>query len=179
MSTLELTCSRCKTTFSKRKAEHTRRVKAGATKFYCSRRCNTIVNNKKPGRHRDTTKLVSDNRRDEFTPFRYYLARIRARSRLKGESDIDAEYLKGLWQAQTGLCPLTKWALKLPHSTAGFIEHDPRNASLDRIDNKKGYVRGNVRFIAYIANIARADFNDEVLRDFCFAVSHNHLHQCA
>jgi hypothetical protein len=171
MDTVELTCNRCGTSFLKPRKEHSRRLKAGATKFYCSRSCNTIVNNSKPGRHRDVTRLKADNRRDEFTPFRWFLARARARQADKGLTDLDVECLKALWDLQEGRCPLTGWAMSLPMGTSGFESRAPQNASLDRIDNSKGYLRGNVRYIAFMANLARADFTDAQVREFGRAVA--------
>jgi hypothetical protein len=41
---------------------------------------------------------------------------------------------------------------------------------LDRIDHSKGYIEGNVRFVACIANYARNAFTDEDLQEFCEAV---------
>lgn len=66
--------------------------------------------------------------------------------------DLTIEYIKQIWDDQNGICPLTGWALILPQGTAkGWETSDPSNASLDRIDPSKGYVKGNVRFIAYMA----------------------------
>lgn len=50
----------------------------------------------------------------------------------------------------------------------------PWNASLDRIDNAKGYIQGNVRFITVMANLARSTFTDEQVLEFCHAVVQNH-----
>lgn len=62
----------------------------------------------------------------------------------------------------------------LPLGTAiGWMEQDPSNASLDRIDNSKGYIEGNVRFVALMANLARQSFTDEQMIAFCKAVATN------
>ena len=52
----------------------------------------------------------------------------------------------------------------------GFKSTAPDQASLDRIDNSKGYVKGNVRFVALIYNYARNGFDDEAVLAFCNAV---------
>lgn len=103
------------------------------------------------------------------------MGRARYRKR-KGPTDLTPEYLKALWEEQGGACPFTGWLLELPKDTYGFSEHSPRNASLDRVDNSKGYVQGNVRFIALMANIARCDFSDTEVVDFCRAVVENSQH---
>jgi hypothetical protein len=96
---------------------------------------------------------------------------LRSRSRMKG-IDIDAQFLRDLWESQSGICPLTGWKLALPSDSSGFdVSYGARNASLDRVDNDLGYVKGNVRFIALIANLARARFSDEDLLDFCNSVA--------
>lgn len=58
----------------------------------------------------------------------------------------------------------------LPRDTSGFIADTRENASLDRIDNSLGYVVGNVRFVAVMANLARGEYSDSELRSFCASV---------
>lgn len=50
---------------------------------------------------------------------------------------------------------------------ASNFRNDEQTASLDRIDNKKGYTKDNVRFVHKIANKIRNIFNDPVLIYFC------------
>lgn len=111
--------------------------------------------------------------KDAYTPFRYFILRSEYRDRNKNcGCDLDVEYLKKVWDEQQGICPLTGWNLIPPKGTKkGWDVSDPSNASLDRIDPNKGYVRGNVRFIAYMANIAKHKFSDEQLIRFCKAVA--------
>lgn len=40
---------------------------------------------------------------------------------------------------------------------------DENNYSLDRIDNSKGYIKGNVRVISYYANLRKANLSLETL----------------
>lgn len=98
------------------------------------------------------------------------MARVRYRRRY-GPSDITLKYLAWLWKRQGGRCPFTGWKLRLPASTRGWDEKHPMNASLDRIDCSRGYVKGNVRFVAVMANLARQEFTDKDVRDFCLAVA--------
>lgn len=118
--------------------------------------------------------LISNNRRDEFTSFRWFILRAEYRNRNKNIGcDITVEYLKDLWQKQGGICPISGWKLTLPKDSDGWNEYLPTNASLDRIDNSIGYLKGNVRFISVMANLARQTFSDEQLISFCKAVSLN------
>lgn len=50
-------------------------------------------------------------------------------------------------------CPV----LGIPLLYTGTLRDRPSWASLDRIDNSKGYVRGNVRIISYRANSLKSD----------------------
>ena len=96
---------------------------------------------------------------------------IKNRSYKKGETDITLEYLKELWEKQNGLCPFTGWNPLLPRSSS--YSNDPNSmyrASIDRIDNSKGYVVGNIRFVSVIANYCRNTFTDDQVKLFCESV---------
>jgi hypothetical protein len=88
------------------------------------------------------------------------------------ETDLDLPYLEWLWNEQEGLCALSGRQLTLPPNTESWEKqtNDPWKPSLDRIDNERGYVRGNVRFVCVIANFAKGAFSDEALFEFCEAV---------
>ena len=58
-------------------------------------------------------------------------------------------------------CPVLPW-IELHYP--GQHRHDPAGASLDRINNEKGYVPGNVRVISLRANLLRRDITYEELR---------------
>lgn len=175
MSQIELSCKVCKKTFWKELKEHRRRIKEGATEFYCSRSCVCIQRNLDNPQNGDIERIPKDKRtrkKDEFTPFRWYVLRSEYRNRRKHYGcNITPQYLKQIWDSQNGICPLTGWKLVLPRGTdVAWTNSNPYNASLDRIDNSKGYVKGNVRFICFMANIGRGTFSDEQLVEFCKAV---------
>ena len=165
-------CFQCKKEFQKTFSEYSRSERKGQRHF-CSLSCSS------KRRHIDTPSegywhlgLCSKNRRDEYTPFRWFLLRAIGRRGNK-EVDLTLEDLKFIWDKQEGLCPLTGWELELPISTTGkWPECEwSHRASLDRIDSSKGYVKGNVRFIAVIANYARNSHTDGELIRFCKAVT--------
>jgi hypothetical protein len=43
----------------------------------------------------------------------------------------------------------------------------PNQASLDRIDSKKGYVHGNIRYVTYRVNMFKKDWPDDVFFTLC------------
>jgi hypothetical protein len=177
MSEVKLTCGSCFKKFNKNKREYDRQIRKGRKEFFCSRSCwGTQSNFDFPRSH--SNLLRGRDQKDEFIAFRWFINRAnyrhkntKIRVKLWGRINITTEYLKDLWNKQNGKCLITGWKLVLPENgTKGFINTKPENASLDRIDNGKGYVQGNVRFICLIANLARSQFSDDELRKFCSAV---------
>ena len=122
---------------------------------------------------RQDIKNYCGNLRDKYTPFRFFTHVIKyGRGRKNKDCNITNEYLLQVWENQKGICPHTGWKLILPDTTDGWkTGHTTKSASLDRIDNSKGYIEGNVRFVAYMSNIARNRFDDEDLFEFCKAVT--------
>lgn len=82
-------------------------------------------------------------------PAELMLRRAKARARKEGfEFDLSLEDILPL----PDICPVLGVALRI---TAG--PHDPFAYSLDRVDNDKGYVRGNVAVMSYRANRLKND----------------------
>jgi len=175
---INLVCEYCGKTFPRRLSEHKRSKRIGRPS-YCSMSCAMFVNNKKPGRKYrggETLRLV--NCVDEFSQFRYAMGCVRRRAKLIirrcKQYDIDVEYLKQIWEEQDGICPLTGWDIELPPTSAGWNgDSHLRRASLDRIDNSLGYMKGNVRFVSIMVNYCRNAFEDKDLIEFCKAVVDN------
>jgi len=149
-ATITITCALCGDVFIK-----LLRYNRGIKQRFCSSQCFTKY------------------RHDELTAFRLYMRNIDRRCEKSGwVTDVDLKYLKELWDQQNGTCPLTGWKMVL-HQSQNTREHvgNPRLASVDRIDSNIPYVRGNIRFVAYMANISKHTFTDEQLVEFCEAVS--------
>ena len=60
----------------------------------------------------------------------------------------------------------------MPPTTLAWVSraHDPWKPSLDRIDSARGYVKGNVRFVTVLGNLAKGRYSDVDLLRFCRAV---------
>lgn len=173
MVKIKLICEECTKSFFREKGEYVRSQKLGR-KSFCSLSCSCTYGNKKTPRG-NVRNLIPGNLRDEYTEFRYFLRKARARDKKKGRiknMNLTLSYLKKLWKEQDGICPFTGVKLNLPKTTSGWNTKEPYNASLDRIDCSVGYVKGNVRFVSYIANVARGDFTDQQLFNFCRAVTY-------
>jgi YHS domain-containing protein len=181
MKTITIICAWCGEEVEKPLNEYKRQIKKGNTRFFCNLSCATFMRNKEnpptPPENNIDISLYSGNRLDELSPFRWFVARSKYRSKRKQYvSDLTPEYLKSLWDEQSGKCPFTGWSLLLPANTMGWeSDYNPANASLDRIDNSKGYLQGNVRFVAVMANLARQTFTDDQVIKFCKAVTDNFM----
>jgi len=171
MSKITLTCDTCNKEFEKEKGEYNRRIRLGKDKFYCGLSCSgkspESVKNIVANRSDFDIAQYANNRMDELSPFRETFRRLHRRDK---EVTVTLESLKEIWESQNGTCPLTGWTLELPTQAKQYMLH-LRTASLDRIDNSKGYVLGNVRFVSVMFNLARNKFSDEDVIEFAQAVT--------
>lgn len=182
MKTTEVQCSVCGKTIARPAAEVRRSLEL-KRRFYCSLSCcgkSNVGNLPKPTAA-SAAHLKKGRDTDHFSPFRYHLKSARCHSKQRDqECTITLEELKDLWDEQNGTCPFTGWKLINPSSTSWNAELLPNTASLDRINNEIGYVKGNVRFVAVMANFSRNKFSDEDVLNFCKAVvEHRGLRQTA
>lgn len=165
---MKIACGTCEKEFEILDKEYRRQLKRGRDRFFCTRSCAAAKNNEENPRPGNPQFLIADNRKDEYTSFRWFVRRGEYRDKKKGYGcDLTVEYLKQLWEKQNGICPFTGWKLILPKDSEAFESKNVANASVDRIDNSKGYMQGNIRFIAVMANFARQAFSDEDLIKFC------------
>jgi len=140
-------CAKCNKKFIKRRSD---------ARKYCSKLCRVL----------STT--------DEYTPFKHYFSNITGRSRHKRtktkiSSNLTINDLKSQWEKQSGICPYT--GIKMTLSTRRKRNPLPYQASIDRIDHKKGYDVGNIQFVSLIANYAKNSFSSMQLIEFSNSVA--------
>lgn len=162
-----VTCDFCGTEYLKPESEYKRNIKLGRHNF-CSRSCagkhmHTLEYTPSAAQEesRNSIKNFSGNKHDEFTPFREILRTVRNRHK---EFDLDLQYLSDLWISQKGKCPYTKLKLILP--TWNNTPDIRYRASLDRIDSSKGYIKGNVQFVATPINYLKGTMSDEDTKSY-------------
>tara|TARA_B100001142_G_C14202075_1_gene604223 strand:+ start:474 stop:1055 length:582 start_codon:yes stop_codon:yes gene_type:complete len=84
------------------------------------------------------------------------------------EFDIDLKYLLELWKKCNGICFRFKVEMSI-------LDGDVWLVSLDRIDPKKGYIKGNVQLVSWTYNLMKGDKTeedmDEVFAQFKIAVN--------
>ena len=143
-----------------------KRVRSQETKEFGGK-CKKNVEHIKSVRSDYDITQHSGHRKDEYSGFRWYIKVLNMRGK---EVDVDLQYLKELWESQKGRCAFSGQELELrTHSN----KQKASSASLDRINNDKGYIQGNVRFVSVIFNYARNTFSDQDVLNFCeVAVSH-------
>jgi hypothetical protein len=185
MNKVLVKCSYCNKDVQKVKCEYNRSIKLGR-RFYCSLSCSAKHGNILFPRNGNINNFhgIQGKVQDELSPFRYHMKIIRYRAKQKSVTNITTEYLKQLWEEQDGICPYTGWKLVLPtKGVAGWKEDTYKasaqnggriaRASIDRINSDLGYIKGNVQFVAVIANLAKNSFTDKELLNFCKAVTKN------
>lgn len=77
--------------------------------------------------------------------------------------DIDLMYLLSVYERQQGRCALSG----VPMTYRAGSGRVPTNISIDRIDSRKGYCRGNVQFVCDVVNRMKQDMSEAELRRWC------------
>jgi len=83
------------------------------------------------------------------------------------EFNVTINYLWELFLSQNRKCSLTGENLYFGR----IRKHHETNASLDRIDNNKGYIEGNLRWVLKDINMMRQRYNTEYFIELCHMVS--------
>jgi len=182
MVTVKATCDECKKRFQQRKADYRRAERRGWHHF-CSRKCSAHWGHRNFPHGGGVANFKGKRKYqkpDSLSSFRFFQKAAKANSEIRvayTEVTITPEYLKQIWENQQGLCPFTKWNLTLPLTACTWPKDSPRykRASLDRIDNSKGYIPGNVRFVCMMINFAKNSFDDDVLGEFLDAIAANRM----
>jgi hypothetical protein len=89
----------------------------------------------------------------------------KAKGRKKFSVDINVEYLLELWDFQKGLCAVTKIPMITTDTDSDL------GVSIDRLDNDKGYIVGNVRLTCARVNLMRNTLSDSMLYWWASAIS--------
>ena len=80
------------------------------------------------------------------------------------DHDLTIPYLAKLWFKQKGRCALTN--IMLEYESGDLQNKNPYRTSVDRINNNRGYVQGNVRLLTHWANNAKSTWPDEIFIKF-------------
>lgn len=114
---------------------------------------------------RETNRIANRNYLKKLGSDRSMMAQMLLRKTLQGshqrglDHNLDVEYIQSLLSKQKYLCALSGVELDHICGNAGSL----RLASVDRIDSKKGYIKGNVQIIINALNKAKGTATN---RDF-------------
>lgn len=155
--------------------EYKRQINNGRKpdEFFCNNSCSCSY---KMSKTSDETKLLQgeyltkwckDNPEltnlPKFSAHSYYLNKCKQRSKATNkEFNLDLEYIENLWETSNGKCALSKIDITLRKTS--YESADLWSASIDRIDSSKGYIKGNVQFVAYAINLAKSNKDDQILQ---------------
>ena len=83
---------------------------------------------------------------------------------------ISFDDIKNLWQIQDGTCALS--GIKMTYELQSG--RTPTNISIDKIDQSKGYVTGNVQLVCMACNQIKSDMSEDEMYSFCKAIVHHY-----
>lgn len=96
--------------------------------------------------------------------------KARDRAKTRGQDFcISVDDIALLIRQQNFRCSMSGLPFSTGRSDTGRCQ--PFAPSLDRVDNTRGYVAGNIRLVCVIVNLARADFSDDEFVVMCRAVA--------
>lgn len=84
---------------------------------------------------------------------------------------LSIDYLWDLFEKQNRKCALS--GLEIKFGRNGYSNET--SASLDRIDNNKDYIEGNVRWVLKDINMIRGSYNNDYFINLCKAVANNNI----
>ena len=87
------------------------------------------------------------------------------------EFSISQQYAWRIFQRQKQKCCLTGWEIQLT-SFSSKTKH-LQTASLDRIDNSKGYIKGNIQWLHKHVNQMKHKYENEYFIKMCLSVAKN------
>jgi hypothetical protein len=167
MKTTTIECAVCGIEVDKPTKEINRQKKKGRDRFYCSLKCSGKDSNLHLRQYDNTEYLISDNRKDEYTGLREHFRRAKKRHK---DFNLTLDDLLELWNNQSGKCAYTGVELEHPSSKKSTGNYNYM-ASLDRIDNNKGYIKGNIQFVSVSCNWLKNRMGDKHMQEFFQIVS--------
>ena len=86
------------------------------------------------------------------------------------EFAIDTEDVMLILKKQNYKCALTGWELEFTRG-GDFDGKNPKGATIDRIDNSKGYSKDNVQITCVLANLIKRHLSNDKFIELCNAVT--------
>ena len=106
------------------------------------------------------TKLEIQQKYRNSSP-RYSMYQTLNHAKKRAEVTITIQDLMDIFEKQNGLCALS--GVKMTWHQGKIL---PTSISIDRIDNSKGYVHGNVRLVCVVVNAFKSTQSDSEVYEF-------------
>ena len=104
-------------------------------------------------------KIIKEKHEKDPSVRLYLLAKRRAKKK-NISFNLTKEFVKNLWNEDDKKCPILKKEYAFGKKNRNL------NPSLDRINNKKGYIIGNVRLLSFKANAIKGNtLNPEIFKN--------------
>lgn len=121
---------------------------------------------RRKGKTSSNWKGVGEIPRSAFTK-----VKLSAKNRKK-EFKLTHDYLHKLFEEQKHKCALSGIELFFLEESKNLSQSNG-NASLDRIDNTKGYIEGNVQWVHKDINFMKQTYTNEYFKELCRLVTTN------
>jgi hypothetical protein len=158
--TITLECAKCGKAFSKLLAEHTRRIKKGATRFFCGVSCSASAGNfdrPKTGRKRLSWKERIDKYGSKIRTSSV-VNRIKQRAKKKGvPCNITNDLFWEMLESQEWKCAYSGEKMVINGKCV------QNQVTVDRVKPSLGYVKGNMVLCCRWANLAKGSGTREDL----------------
>jgi hypothetical protein len=100
--------------------------------------------------------------KQKASPYKIYLGRVKKRARVrKLKFNLDSDFIEELLVNQGYRCAITNSPIEFKGFEKETTIYD--SASLDRIDNKRGYVKDNVQWVMLGVNYMKLNYPEEDL----------------
>ncbi len=101
-----------------------------------------------------------------------YFNRLRLGAARRGLTfNIPIEYIWGIYKKQKNICALS--GIPIFFTEKYYLQHE-KTASLDRIDSRFGYIKGNVQWVHKDINRMKHDFSEKIFLEYCRSVVKHH-----
>lgn len=173
-------CDQCGKEYLKPLSEYKRNRKLGrhsfcsrscACKFNCCNRTQKMIEYSNSEENKQRLLIYNPTlnlyERDSKKRFSYFLRNCRKRFK---ECTITLDDLQEQWDKQKGICPYSGISLIIPTYTKNH-KNPIYMASVDRVDNSKGYVPGNIQFVSTCINYMKNTMTDEDTKFLCKCIA--------
>ncbi len=102
-----------------------------------------------------------------------YISQLKKSAKIRSlKFAVSTKYLYDLFQQQHGLCALSGIQIVLSGMGPNKVY---QTASVDRINSKKGYIKGNVQWVHKDINMMKQRFSQQYFIDSCILVTKHNL----